>query len=166
MVLALRRRKVLRSVVVVLHVRNSAAKGHLLSMLSLLNWVSQDVTWLDQYFTWVLLTAEVLLNLNKVSHVLVRWLDFHLDHALRLERLLISHFNLTCSVFLAGDVSLDSHVRITDRSVSHPTDQDLIDGGSFLHWVSPDVGWVNKHFLRIFTVWVHASCKISQEGSS
>ena len=72
MVLALRCRKVLRSVVVVLHVRNSAAKGHLLSMLALLNWVSQDVTWLDQYFTWVLLTAEVLLNLNKVSHVLIR----------------------------------------------------------------------------------------------
>ena len=102
MVLALRRRKVLRSVIVVLHVRNSAAKGHLPTDLASLNWISQDVTWLDHNLTWVLLTSEVLLYLNEVGHVLVSRLDLNLDHALWLEGFLVSNLNLMCSVLLTA----------------------------------------------------------------
>ena len=70
-VFALRRSKQLRSVVVVLHVRNGAAKGHLPADLTLLDRIGQDVTWLDHDLTRVLLTAEVLLDLIEVSHVLI-----------------------------------------------------------------------------------------------
>lgn len=62
----------LRSVVVILHVRNSSAKMDPFADCALPHGLSQDVTRGDVDFTGVLLVAEVLLDLDKVSHVVVR----------------------------------------------------------------------------------------------
>jgi len=63
--------KQLRPVVVILHVRDRSAKCYLFAYSTLLHGVGQDVTRRDVNFTRVLLVAEVLLDLDKVGHVVV-----------------------------------------------------------------------------------------------
>lgn len=68
-VFALSLSEVLRPVEVVLNVGNLASKMNLFASLAPLNRVSLDISWANHHFTRVLVTLEVLLNLNVVGHV-------------------------------------------------------------------------------------------------
>ena len=59
----------LRSVVVIFHVRDGSTKCHLSAYYASFHGVSQDVTRGDVNFARVFLVAEVLLDLDKVGHV-------------------------------------------------------------------------------------------------
>ena len=150
--------KLLRSIVIVLNVGDRSAKCDLLANLASLDWVGLNVSWLDQHFTRILFATEVLLDLNEVGHVLVGGLNLDLDHALGLERLLVSNSYLVSAILLSANVSLQGHVWVTNACVGHASEQDLIDGGALFHWVSPDVGRVNYDLSRVVSVLVHSGC--------
>ena len=158
MILTLSCSKLLRSIVIVLNVGDRSAKCDLLANLTSLDWVRLNVSWLDQHFTRILFATEVLLDLNEVGHVLVGRLNLDLDHALRFERLLVSNSYLVSAILLSANVSLQGHVWVANACVGHASEQDLIDGGTLFHWISPDVGWVNDDFSWVVSILVHSSC--------
>ena len=157
-VLTLSSSELLRSIVIVLNVGDSSAKCDLLANLASLDWVRLNVSWLDQHFTRILFATEVLLDLNEVGHVLVGRLNLDLDHALRLEWLLVTNSNLMSAILLSAYVSLQGHVWVTNARVGHTSDQDLIDGGTLFDRISPDVGRVDHDLSRVVSVLVHSSC--------
>lgn len=59
-------REVFWPVVIIFDVGDCATKSHILSALSFLNGVSDDVTKLNNDFSWVLVTFVVFLNRNIV----------------------------------------------------------------------------------------------------
>lgn len=61
--------KDLRSIEVVLHVRNSAAKSAFFIVGSPLYWVGLNIAWLGPDLTRVLLASIVLLYVNEICHV-------------------------------------------------------------------------------------------------
>ena len=71
-VFALSRSEVLRSIVIVLHVDDSAAKVHLLAVLTLFNRIGSNVGRLNDDIVGILFRAIVFLDLDEVRHVSIR----------------------------------------------------------------------------------------------
>lgn len=147
--------ELLRSVVVILDVRDSPTESNLLADLTTLNWVSLDVARLDHDFTRVLLVSEVLLNLSEILHMLVSCLNWLLNPALWLEWLLVANFDLPLSVFHASQAKVVLHIRVSHSIVTWVAEQHFVNSWAPLAWVCTDVRWVNQHLFRVLAVLVN-----------
>lgn len=70
-IFALQSCHLLGPVIVVLNVGNCASEGYLFANLALLDRICQDIFGRDDDVAWVLLILVVLLDLDKVGHVLI-----------------------------------------------------------------------------------------------
>ena len=103
MVFAFSLSEILRSVVVILNVRDGAAKGNLDTMLSSLDRVSYNVTGRVQDLSWVFGILIVLFDVNKITHMFVCGFDLMFNMRLELETFLVSRIKLRNTVLLASE---------------------------------------------------------------
>ena len=101
MVFAFSLGKVPRSVVVILNIRNGAAKCHLPSVLTFLNWVSLNVGRHADDFSWIFRVLEILFDKVVIRHMLVSRLDLMFHMRLELETFLVSSSDLRLTLFSA-----------------------------------------------------------------
>ena len=159
-ILALQPRHLLGPVIVVLDVGHSASKGDLFANLTLLDRICQDILGRDDDVAWVLLILVILLNLDKVGHVLVRGLHGVLDMRLGLEWLFITVLNLPGTVFFALEhLTVALNVRVTDRSEGLLVEEYLVDSRALFDRIGSDVGRVNDDLLGVVGSGVDASCE-------
>lgn len=148
--------KCLWSVEIVFLVRNERLKVGLLSRLTLLWWISDEVSWTTDDFTRVLVTLIVLGNVVQLLHVLVGCNHWFLHSPGWLELVLVtSGGNLVLVDIPCNDAGACLLERLANGIIGRCTEQDLVNGGSLLDWVGYNVGWINENVtLSLNSSWL------------
>ena len=89
------------SIVLTFHVWNDTSKGCLFTDFTSLRWVDKEVSRLNQDITSVFWVTEILLNMNKVLHVLIRGISRLSNVPRRLEWLFVSNGNLLRTILFS-----------------------------------------------------------------
>ena len=142
-----------RSVIVVLHIFNMVFEMSLLSDLTLLWWIGDEVPWSNNNITWVLFRLVILLDMVNLLHMCISgicWL-FHVFGWFELN-FMTGSCNPS-SISSSCNHSFCSFLEwLTDSIIDWLlAKQGAVNGWTLFDWVSYDVWWVNYDifFLRM-----------------
>lgn len=139
-------RQLLWSVVIVSHVGNKWIKVSLLSSLTLLWWVSNEVSGTTDDFARILVTLEVLRNMVQLLHMVIGCLHWFFHSLGWFELVLVTSGRNLCLIDIpchnAGACLLE---RLANSIIGRRTEENLVNGGSLLDRISYNVGWINDN---------------------
>ena len=137
------------AVKVALHVGDGAAERGLLTDVTFLRWVDQEIAWRDHNLVVVFWVAEVLVNMLILLHVLEGSVVPVVSNVLgRLERFLITVVDLLLTVLFTHNLECGLLKRVANAVISVLAEQVGVNLAP-LDRVGADVGRVRSDLLRV-----------------